>query len=100
MEPQMILLSAATGLAIFIGLAVMAYRPKQKPGDDNRRTVNRFKIAGQIVLQWCEGADASLQIESGKAIELNRFGGSVLLSRPVPVGSRVYFESRVTSLAG
>ena len=100
MEPQMILLlSAAAGLAIFIGL--MKYsRPSQAPSDDNRRTVNRFKIAGKVILQWCEGADAFLQIESGKAIELNRFGGSVLLSRPVPIGSRVYFESRVTWLVG
>jgi len=102
MNPQLsFLLCLASGLTVFGGL-MLKYGKLHRTADghDDRRTVNRFRIAGHIVLQWCEGADASLQIESGKAIELNRFGGSVLLSRPVPVGSRVYFESRGTALSG
>jgi len=102
MNPQLsFVLCLAAGMSVFVGLIVKYGKFGRTPdSNDDRRTVNRFRIAGHIVLQWCDGADTSVQIESGKAIELNRFGGSVLVSRPVPVGSRVYFESRATALSG
>ena len=102
MNPQLsFLLCLASGLAVF-GALMLKYGKlgRSADGNDDRRTVKRFRITGQIVLQWCDGADTTVQIESGKAIELNRFGGSVLVSRSVPIGSRVYFESRGTGLSG
>src|ERR1043166_4079768 len=97
-----IILGIVAGALLIAVIAIWCrglFRRNAKESDD-RRMFDRFGISGWLVLQWYDGTDPALHVKPAKAIELNRFGGSVLVQDTVPVGSLIYFESRETLMAG